>query len=271
MMIELGRMKRKTIAPICEDSKEVLVRGAVDGTMGRVWVPQLDHSSYCLIVVGDFTYLMGLPPKGQGAMDLKTQIYKTSTAKSLIYPQNERWAEWIETQFSGETRMVSRYALKKDEHHFDKEQLRQYVDGIPGELRIKRIDDRLYQQVLKEEWSRDLCANFEDLKHFQSSGFGYVAVRGREIVAGCSAYGASEGMMEIEVDTRRDYRRQGLALACSAAFLLECLDRHIIPNWDAANLKSVSLAEKLGYVYEQEYQVYQLRTQDDGRCFGGHL
>jgi len=263
MMIELGRMKRKTIAPICGESKEVLVRGAVDGTVGRVWVPKLENSSYCLIVVGDFVYLMGLPPKGHGAMDLKTQIYKMITSKSLIYPQNERWAEWIEDQFLGQTRMVSRYALKKDEHHFDVEQLKQFVNQIPKGIKMKRIDDRLYQQVMKEEWSRDLCANFEDVKHFHASGFGYVAVKGREIVAGCSAYGASEGMMEIEVDTRKDYRRQGLALACSAAFLLECLERNIIPNWDAANLKSVGLAEKLGYIYDQEYQVYQIRELRD--------
>ena len=65
-------------------------------------------------------------------------------------------------------------------------------------------------------------------------------------------------MMEVEVGTRKDYRRQGLALACSAAFLLECLDRGIYPNWDAANEQSVGLAEKLGYVFHREYQVYQL-------------
>lgn len=263
MMIELGRMKRQAIMPICGDCKEVLVRGAVDGTMGRVWVPQLENSSYCLIVVGDFVYLMGLPPKGCGALDLKTQIYLMTNSNSLIYPQDERWEEWIEDQFMGQTRMISRYALKKDEHCFDVEQLKQYVAQIPKGIRIKRIDDRLYHQVLREAWSRDLCANFEDMKHFEASGFGYVAVKGREIVAGCSAYGASEGMMEIEVDTRKDYRRQGLALACSAAFLLECLEREIIPNWDAANLKSVGLAEKLGYIYDQEYQVYQLRQLEE--------
>ena len=263
MMIELGRMKRKTIESICEGSREVLVRGAVEGTVGRVWVPKLENSSYCLIVVGDFAYLMGLPPKGERALDLKSQIYTVTTSRTLLYPQNERWAEWIEDQFMGQTRMVSRYALKTDIHNFDREALRTFVEAVPKGIRIKRIDERLYQQALKEEWSRDLCSTFEDQKHFQESGFGYVAVKGREIVAGCSAYGASEGMMEIEVDTRKDHRRQGLALACSAAFVLECLDRNIVPNWDAMNLQSVGLAEKLGYVYDREYQVYQLKEVDE--------
>ena len=64
--------------------------------------------------------------------------------------------------------------------------------------------------------------------------------------------------MEIQVDTRKDFRRQGLALACSSAFVLECLEKKLIPNWDAANQQSVELAEKLGYMFEREYQVYQL-------------
>lgn len=35
--------------------------------------------------------------------------------------------------------------------------------------------------------------------------------------------------------------------------ILDCLDKGKYPNWDAANLNSVSLAEKLGYVLEESY------------------
>ena len=147
MMVELGRMKRQTIEELCKENNEVLVRGAVDGTIGRVWVPQLGNSSYCLIVVGDFAYLMGLPPKGERALDLKTQIYQ-SASKAYIYPQNGRWEDWLEEEFMGQTRLVSRYALRKDEHHFDSGLLKQYIESVPKGIRIKRIDDRLYHQAL---------------------------------------------------------------------------------------------------------------------------
>lgn len=43
-MIELGRKKRQAIQSICEESKEVLIRGAMEGTVGRVWVPKLENS-----------------------------------------------------------------------------------------------------------------------------------------------------------------------------------------------------------------------------------
>ena len=257
MMVELGREKRQSIRPLCEGNREVLVRGAVEGTMGRVWVPGLDDAPFCFIVSGDFSYLLGIPPKGAVALDLKSQIYR-SASRAFIYPEDGRWEQWLQEEFDGQLRMVTRYALKKDEHHFDREGLKGYLNGVPQGIRIRRIDERLYHLAMKEEWSRDLCSNFEDFKHFQACGFGYGAMKAHRLVSGCSAYGASEGMMEIQVDTRKDYRRQGLALACSAAFVLECLERDIIPNWDAANQQSVELAEKLGYVFDREYQVYQL-------------
>ncbi|MCI9500947.1 MAG: GNAT family N-acetyltransferase [Hungatella sp.] len=256
-MIELGREKRQSIGTMCKASSEVLVRGAAEGTMGRVWVPGLENAPYCLIVAGDFAYIYGIPPKGARALELRSQIYE-SASQAFLYPSDERWAQWLEEQFAGQLRAVSRYALKKGEHRFDRKVLKGYVDRVPKGIRVKRVDERLYQLTLKEEWSRDLCANFENFTHFQAHGLGYGAMKGHKIVAGCWAYGASEGMMEVQVKTKKEYRRQGLALGCSAAFLLECLEKDIIPNWEATNQQSVELALKLGYIYDREYQVYRL-------------
>lgn len=256
-MIELGKTKRDTIQSLCEDSHEVLVRAAMEGSMGRVWVPQLEFSSYCLIRVGDFTYVRGLPPKGERSLELKTQIYD-SCMGTMITPQNELWADWIEEEFPGQYRMVSRYAMKKDEYHFDKASLKHNMAVIPEGIRIKKMDARLYHLALKEEWSEDFCSNFESEEQFLKEGMGYVALKGRELISGCSAYGYSAGKMEIQVATKVEYRRQGLGLACSSAFVLECMERGLIPNWDAMNLHSVGVAEQLGYVFDKEYQVYEL-------------
>lgn len=255
-MIELGRTKRETIQSICRDSSEVLVRGAMEGTMGRVFVPQLENSSYCLIHAGDFAYVLGLPPRGERALDLKSQIYETCS-KDFITPGDERWAVWLEDEFQGKYRLVNRYTLK-NEKQFDKKILKEYKKNIPEGIRIRKMDGRLYHLALKSEWSCDFCSNFEDERQFMDDGLGYVAMKGREIISGCFAYGYSSGMMEIQVETRTDYRRLGLAQACSAAFLLECAERGIYPNWNASNEQSVGLAEKLGYVFHREYQVYQL-------------
>ena len=70
-MVELGKAQRQSIEKLCMYSSEVLIRGAAEGTMGRVWVPELGFCPYCLIVAGDFAYLLGMPPRGARALDLK--------------------------------------------------------------------------------------------------------------------------------------------------------------------------------------------------------
>ena len=62
----------------------------------------------------------------------------------------------------------------------------------------------------------------------------------------------------MEIDTRQDYRRRGLATICGAALILECLARGLYPNWDAHNRESIALAQKLGYVFDREYTCYEV-------------
>ena len=66
------------------------------------------------------------------------------------------------------------------------------------------------------------------------------------------------GGIEIEIGTREDYRRKGLASVCGAKLILECMDRNLYPSWDAQNKWSVSLAEKLGYHFERAYPAYEI-------------
>lgn len=262
-MIELGKEKRQLITHLCSTANGVLPRGAAEGRMGRVWVPELENPSFCLIHLGDFAYLFGICPKGEQAMELRALLYK-ECGHDFITPSDERFAEWIEDAFPGEYRILSRYSMRKDRNHFSEETLEAYAGTLPAGIRIRSMDQRLYRLALKEEWSRDFCSNFESYEAFEREGLGFVALDGHRLVSGCSAYGISQGMIEVKVATRREYKRQGLALACSARFILACLEKGIYPSWDADSLPSAGLAEKLGYLFEKEYQVYQLRTDTCG-------
>ena len=50
-----------------------------------------------------------------------------------------------------------------------------------------------------------------------------------------------------------------MALAAAARLILECLDRNLLPCWDAANLQSKRIAERLGFEFDQEYPTYAVR------------
>ena len=112
-----------------------------------------------------------------------------------------------------------------------------------------------------EEWSRDLCSAFDSPGECCRRGVGVAALHDGVPVAGAGSYSVYRGGIEIEIDTRADHRRKGLAAACGAALILACLDRGLYPSWDAIDLRSAALAEKLGYHRGEPYTVYWIRGE----------
>ncbi len=123
------------------------------------------------------------------------------------------------------------------------------------------FDEQLVRESFEQSWSRDFCAQFRDTEDFLARGIGVGALFEGKLVAGASSYSIYRGGIEIEIDTKPEFRRQGLATTCGAKLILECLSRGLYPSWDAYDLRSVSLAEKLGYHLDRPYVVYALERR----------
>jgi GNAT superfamily N-acetyltransferase len=95
---------------------------------------------------------------------------------------------------------------------------------------------------------------------FLNHGLGVLVLEGSNIIAGASAYTHYHGGIEVEIATREEYRRQGLATIVGARLILECLALNLYPNWDAANLYSLAVAKKLGYELSHEYPVFIMKN-----------
>lgn len=101
-------------------------------------------------------------------------------------------------------------------------------------------------------------AQYEDYDTYRKYGLGVVILKDGEPVSGASSYSGYRGGIEIEIDTKEEHRRKGLAHICGARLILECLDRGLYPSWDAQNPKSAALAEKLGYHQDRAYTAYEI-------------
>lgn len=200
----------------------------------------------------------------------------------IMVPQNRQWAELIEDIYQNAARKTERYAIKKEAHVFDRAYLKQIVENINkgshhsealyhnetvyhnntshhrADYVLRKIDESLYQRCKEQSWSRDLVSQFMSYDMYSRYGLGFVILKDNEIVSGASSYSAYRQGIEIEIDTREDYRRRGLAYVCGARLILECLDRGLYPSWDAQNKASVALAEKLGYHYSHAYSAYEI-------------
>ncbi|CYW02165.1 GNAT family N-acetyltransferase [Streptococcus suis] len=243
----------RQVARLFGDWPETIIWTCLEGTMGDIYVDDSQLTQSALALYGRqsfFSFLAGQPHR---------DLLKMCEGKDIILvPQNQAWSDLIEETYGDGVRFFTRYATKK-ETEFDLGHLQKLVDDLPESFDMKLIDRNLYEACLVEDWSRDLVGNYADVEQFLDLGLGYVILHKEQVVSGASSYASYSGGIEIEVDTREDYRGLGLARACAAQLILACLDRNLYPSWDAHTLTSLKLAEQLGYQLDKPYQAYEWR------------
>ena len=235
--------------------EESLIWSCLQGIMGHLYVDDKKEPLSAMAVLGDFCFFAGTPNRELAA-------YRPDWCKQnfiIAVPQNRQWADMIEDCFGNRAKTVLRYAIKKEPDVFDRSRLQDIVGQLSPEYTLSLIDEEIYGYCRKENWCRDFVSQFTDWPAYRKMGLGVAALKDGVPVAGASSYSVYSGGIEIEIDTKMEFRRKGLATVCGARLILECLDRGLYPSWDAQNLWSVALAEKLGYHFDHEYTAYEIQ------------
>lgn len=244
-------------ASLFQGWQEPMIWACLQGVMGRLYGDSAKAPSSAMALLGDFCFLAGKP-------DRELILYQPKPYWRdfmIVVPENAEWAGLIEECCGEHAVRVTRYAMKKEPQVFDREKLRAITDSLSDGYALKMIDEPLFWHCQKYAWCRDWTAQYDDYAAFQRYGLGVAVMKDGEPVSGASSYSGYRGGIEIEIDTREDYRRRGLAAICGAKLILECIDRGWYPSWDAQNLWSVALAEKLGYHFDYEYTAYEVRKE----------
>lgn len=234
--------------------EETLIWSCLQGVMGRIYVTNLDSPVSAMAMLGDFIFYAGEP-------DEELVSYKPAWCKQnfmIMIPQNDEWKPLIERNYGEKAKPVLRYAIKKEMGIFNQEKLQRVVSSLSDDYTLCLIDEKLYKMCKSEQWSSDLVSQFKNYNEYKALGLGVVILRNEKIVSGASSYSRYNEGIEIEIDTKEEYRRKGLAHVCGAKLILECLQRNLYPSWDAHNKASVALAEKLGYHFSHEYTAYEI-------------
>ena len=176
----------------------------------------------------------------------------------LLIPKDNDWEELIKNFFGKRVKRILRYAIKKEPNIFDIEMLTSYVKALDDCYELRLFDKEIFELVKNEKWSEDLCSQFRDYNDYKSHAIGVAILHNGKLVSGASPYAVYDNGIEIEIDTKPEYRGKGLATVCGAKIILECLKHNIYPSWDAHDLRSVALAEKLGYHLSHPYVTYEL-------------
>lgn len=242
------------LEPLYKGWEETMIWSVLQGEMGSAWADSMTEPRSARLTIADFSFLAGEPFKEL----VEFWPDEAASGFTIMVPENEAWSELIRQFYKENAKQVVRYAIKKEPGIFESEKLREMAAALPDGYELKMIDEKIYHMAKEEKWSEDLCSQFPDWETYRRRGLGTAILHDGILVAGVSSYTVYRGGIEIEIDTKEEHRRKGLALAGASKLILECLDRGIYPSWDAQNRGSLALAEKLGYHFEGEYTVFEV-------------
>lgn len=253
-ILVFGLRNRGKAAVLFDGWQETMIWSCLQGVMGDIYVDSLENPASAMAQLGDFCFLAGKPDRGFVLSCLK----QVGRVFLILVPQNREWERLLRECDGGSANEVVRYALKKEPDVFDRKRLAKMVGRLPEGFEIKMMDEALFWRCKETDWCRDWVAQYNDFNVYREFGLGTVILKDEKIVSGASSYSGFRGGIEVQIDTRKDYRRKGLASVCGAKLILECLLRGWYPSWDAQNLSSLALAKKLGYHLAGEYVAFEM-------------
>lgn len=237
------------------EREETFIASCLSGRMGDIYADHPQRPSSEMALLGDFRFFAGTPSR-------ELALFRPETACSPFFiavPRDQGWSALLSGCYGERARPALRYATKKEPPEtFCRDHLEQAAASLPAGYALRPIDEELFALCGHIHWCADWVRHFPDWETFRKYALGVAVMQNGEPVAGASSYSSYPGGIEVEIDTRSDHRRKGLAYAAGASLILRCLDRGLYPSWDAQNLGSLALAEKLGYHFSRQYPVFEV-------------
>lgn len=265
-MIRVIKEDRHQMKPLFEGLEDSMVIAYLQGFMGDGFVDRMPDPRVAMITSAEYCFFGGdytLPE----AKALAEQLFDVTTLDQMIAIYPDKQTGWFELLMSlDQFRPVSlpRFGIVQRDYEFDTEKLQSIADTIPEGMKLVPFDEDLYNQAMSEHWSMAFCEAFSSAEDYLTNGFGFAVTENGRLVSGASTMTVYDGGTETQVATREGYGGRGLALACSAAFIIECDRRGMRPCWDAANEASLHMAQKLGYEYKGLYMTVELNRPEAG-------
>ncbi len=228
---------------------DISIECAIEDQMGKAFVDSATDPQVFLIEQDRFfCYLAGDLTTSSGR-----NFLSSIPSNRFLMAGTPGWQEVAQAFYGERLRPVLRYSYSSQALSAD--HMRRLAATSPHSANIRRVDAALAGQ----ETPYLALGAFDSAEDFVERGIGYCLVSGDSILGGAYASLASGNAIEVSIVVDPKHQRQGIATALAAHLLLWCVEHSVTPHWDAANLPSCGLAEKLGYRNTGEYTAYYYR------------
>jgi GNAT superfamily N-acetyltransferase len=260
-MIHVTNERRAMLAPLFGGIEDSMVTAYLQGYMGDAYVRTARGPAAAVIISGEYSFWGG-DSSSADADHLLSHFFDVNADESsvgIFADSDPAWEHALLSHNENHPEAVPRFRIAQKDYDFDPDLLQTYIDALPPGFEMVRFDTDIYAAAMSADWSKEFCETFDSADDYLRRGFGFAVLHNGAFVSGTSTMTVYDGGAELQVATREDYRRKGLALPCAAAMVKECAARNLRPCWDAANETSKHMALKLGYEYAGVYTTVVMR------------
>lgn len=230
---------------------DTLLDAAFLGYHGRILVDNIKKPSILFVDVGHTYYYYG------DAFGKEAKLFASLVEDYAEIHASDDWVKRIKEAYPDKVHHITRYEM--DDSSISLSKLEEIVNNKDEDLIIKQIDEELYHTLIKQDWTSSMVENFTSVEDFMEHGFGFVLLnKNGDILSGTSSFARYSQGYEVEVQTHISHRRKGYALLISAYFIKETMKQGKHAHWDAQNIHSKRLAEKLGYTLKRTYHIIEV-------------
>jgi GNAT superfamily N-acetyltransferase len=250
-MIEIDKGDRKKLAGLFQAyTWNYLVDAILEGTTGHAIADNADDPQVAVLEIPNLNLsIVG----GDAAYPSARQYIEQIPKNTALFLGAEGWEELVHNVHGGKLIEMPRYAFTSEA--LDIEHLRDLASEVPHGYRLARMDLSLARRLgaEKSRFAEDHMRLFGSPQDFIERGFGFCLLHGDQMASVATTFAICSKGIEIQINTRKEHQRKGLATVVAAHLILHSLENGLDPNWDAANESSVGLATKLGYTPQGTY------------------
>lgn len=251
MIYEANANIKEKIANMFENFDDTSILSYLQGHMGTAYVDNLENPKAAQIIVGIFVFYAGDPH----IKETEELLYNLPEF-TLAIVNSDEWKLRIESVHSGAIEKFQRYRFEKNPEHLKRSHIHNLLSALPDGHEIKKVDYDIASAPSFHELSEDFISQFDSMDDFLNRGTGCAILHNGRVISAATSFSVYDDGIEVEIATHPEYRRKGLATITAAALILDCMDKGKYVSWDGANMESVKLAEKLGYVFKESYDTY---------------
>lgn len=224
----------------------------IEGQMGQVLVDSAQSPSVFKLEVGSFRYFAGEATSAEGH-----KLLDSLQPYTWCMPSTPGWAEAAQDKYQDRLIAIDRFRFSSEPLAI--ENVHHLIAQSDLSHEVKPIEVDFAQQLWEQDHFVDL-SDFDSPEDFVKRGIGYYMERDGEVIGAAYASLVCSRGIEVSIFVQEAFRRRGIATLLASHLLRWCLERHVHPNWDAANPMSCGLAEKLGYRPLGRYPAYYLKA-----------